>query len=166
VTDIDNTPEPAVTVATTPATVKRVRKPAAKAAPTVPLFDPPVPEDVEPVVEPTSAYRAPELPEAAAPITPPTEPGVADELQVSSFAIAGLVFAVIFPPLGILFSLLGLGQIRRGERSGRTIALLGAVLAVALTVTLALVGWAAAALLIGIIKALAVLLGAAAAPLV
>jgi hypothetical protein len=45
-------------------------------------------------------------------------------------AILGLVFAFVFSPLGIVFSAIGLGQVRKRREKGRGLALTGLILSI------------------------------------
>lgn len=62
-----------------------------------------------------------------APGHPPTGPQ-----KTNTMAILGLVFAFVFSPMGIVFSAIGLGQVKeRGER-GRGLAIAGLILSIVL----------------------------------
>ena len=50
--------------------------------------------------------------------------------RTNVMAILGLVFAFVFSPLGIVFSAIGLGQVRRRGEKGRGLALTGLILSV------------------------------------
>lgn len=53
--------------------------------------------------------------------------------RTNTMAILGLIFAFVFSPLGILFSALGLSQIKKRREGGRGLAIAGLILSIVFT---------------------------------
>lgn len=53
--------------------------------------------------------------------------------KTNTMAILGLIFAFVFSPLGILFSAMGLSQIKKRREGGRGLALAGLILSIVFT---------------------------------
>ena len=86
----------------------------------------PQPHDPPPAYGPAgSAYGYPGYPYPAYPYPPP---------RTNSLAIASLVSAFFFAPLGIVFGHLSLSQIRRSGEEGRGLAIAGLVIGYVVTV--------------------------------
>jgi hypothetical protein len=71
------------------------------------------------------AYGQPPAYGQGAPGYPPAGPQ-----KTNTMAILGLVFAFIFQPLGIIFSAIGLSQIKKSHEKGRGLALTGLILSI------------------------------------
>ena len=66
--------------------------------------------------------------------------------KTNTMAILGLVFAFVFSPLGIVFSAVGLSQIKQRREGGRGLAITGLVLSIVfLLISIAFVGLVVAA---------------------
>jgi len=65
---------------------------------------------------------------------PPPYPGYAPARQTNTLAIAALVSALVFAPLGIVFGHVSLSQIKRTGEEGRGLALAGLIIGYVLTV--------------------------------
>jgi hypothetical protein len=65
----------------------------------------------------------------AAPQPPYGQPGYQPQ-KTNTMAILGLVFAFIFSPLGIVFSAIGLKQIKQRREGGRGLALAGLIISI------------------------------------
>ncbi|MFP5369865.1 MAG: DUF4190 domain-containing protein, partial [Actinomycetes bacterium] len=53
--------------------------------------------------------------------------------KTNTMAILGLVFAFVFSPLGIVFSAIGLSQIKKRREGGRGLAIAGLILSIIFT---------------------------------
>lgn len=72
----------------------------------------------------------PASPDTGAPVnSTPTSTGNPAQ-STSGMAVAGLVCAFLFPLLGLIFSIIGLGQTKDGKRGGRGLALAGLILSI------------------------------------
>lgn len=60
---------------------------------------------------------------------PPTGPQ-----KTNTMAILGLIFAFVFSPLGIVFSAIGLGQVKERRERGRGLAIAGLILSIVMLV--------------------------------
>ncbi len=73
------------------------------------------------------------------PEQPQGRPGHADagyppvSLKTNTMAILGLIFAFVFSPLGIVFSAIGLSQIKKRREGGRGLAMSGLILSIIFT---------------------------------
>jgi hypothetical protein len=68
-------------------------------------------------------------PQHYSPATPAPAPG-----KTNTMAILGLVFAFVFAPLGIVFSIMGRNQIRQTGEGGAGLAKAGLILGIVFTV--------------------------------
>jgi hypothetical protein len=62
--------------------------------------------------------------------TPPGYEQFPQQQKTNTMAILGLVFAFVFTPLGIVFSAIGLSQIKQRREGGRGLALTGLILSI------------------------------------
>jgi peptidyl-prolyl cis-trans isomerase B (cyclophilin B) len=101
-------------------------------------FPPPPPDAVPPEVMPYPEYPGfppyPGYPPYPYPVYPPY-PG-APARRTNAMAVASLVCAFLFAPLGILFGHLSLSQIKRSGEEGRGVAVAGLVLSYLFTIGL------------------------------
>ena len=79
----------------------------------------------QPPVPPYPGYPSPAYPYPGYPYVPP---------QTNALAIASLVCAFLFAPLGIVFGHLSLSQIRRSGEDGRGLAIAGLVIGYVVTI--------------------------------
>ena len=96
---------------------------------------------VPPPHEPPPAYGPAQpagLPQPAVPAQPypgyPYPPYAYPPLPTNTMAIASLVCAFVFAPLGIVFGHLSLSQIRRTGEDGRSLAIAGLVIGYVVTI--------------------------------
>jgi Domain of unknown function (DUF4190) len=67
------------------------------------------------------------------PPPPPPAYGFPPPQKTNTMAILGLVFAFVFSPLGIVFSAIGLSQVKQRRENGRGIALAGLIVSIVFT---------------------------------
>ena len=65
---------------------------------------------------------------------PPQTPLPAEPAETNGLAIAGLILAFVFPPLGLIFSILGLKKAKKSGGSGSGLAVAGLVISIVLIV--------------------------------
>jgi len=78
-------------------------------------------EPAQPGYQPAPDYGQP---------TPGYEPQFPQQQKTNTMAILGLVFAFVFTPLGLVFSAIGLSQIKQRREGGRGLALTGLILSI------------------------------------
>ena len=83
------------------------------------------PHDQAPGTLPHSGQPYPEQPQGHQDAGYPSAPR-----KTNTMAILGLVFAFVFSPLGIVFSAIGLSQIKKRREGGRGLAIAGLVLSI------------------------------------
>lgn len=65
-------------------------------------------------------------------------PAADDSAGTNGWAIAGLICGILLPPLGIIFSAIALGQIKKTGQKGKGLAIAGLVCGIVFTVLLLL----------------------------
>jgi len=101
-----------------------------------PQYDPPPPPwAAQPSVPPYPAYPSPTYPSQSYPSQSYSYPGHPYvPPRTNALAIASLVCAFLFAPLGIVFGHLSLSQIRRSGEDGRGLAIAGLVIGYVVTI--------------------------------
>jgi Domain of unknown function (DUF4190) len=97
----------------------------------LPPYQPAPPTQVTATAPPPPAYPGQD-PFGQPQYGPPQ--GYGQQPKTNTMAILGLVFAFVFSPLGIVFSALGLSQIKQRREGGRGLALAGLILSIVFVV--------------------------------